>query len=1080
MTSNSSDSRLLLLAWRVRHTFILPAIVFVFALLPGTRSYSQTEGSHITNNHYRAIFWTEADGLSLPKKNVMLKDINGFLWIISPVGLNRFDGNTFKIYHPDKNGSGKIGGSYTFSMVEDSLHNIWIGTNKGLSRYDIKQDTFKNFLPDTISITSVATVMPFWATLNEIYCLEAGYKIVMFNIHTLEKKLLVSLERGLPPINNINTPNSIYHAPSNSVWILSGEENSDGGGLMQVSLSDKKETWYDWPCPHKNEEHSHYSYNMQYDKKRNCIWINTVDGLFSFSFEDKQFHAIGVISDFMPSINYETISGLELDLQDNLWLHTTNKGIVIYNPVEKTLSPLFSDPVLQHKISTDNMSIYADRDGMVWCGYLSGKGICQLIPYNPSATRVTFPVIHSTASTQAPFTNMVVAGNDELWVGTAEGLIYRYHPTTGEQRAISKNQFHGITSKHIIPLAINRQVGKGWIASWGPTKLYELNLQTNQCKEVPFKDMNHKDLGGLHINLSTVRPYRNGFMFLVDKVGIFTVTDDSSVAQQVLEIPYHITNIALADEKKLFLRLHFSYTHLSYYEEEGKWIRTTTPLDNIEWFCIYHDKVDKSYWVGAVKQLHHLDSNFKMIRSYTEKDGLPGIDVICIQKDDPGNLWLLSSQAGLIQVNAKTDILTVLSEKDGYHKQSYIWLPIQLKDDAGDIYYTGREGIDRINPGKLDLFPAPTVYLQSLEVNQAPFPLSTGINHLQELSLEYFQNAVTFEIGVIDHYAQGKANIRYKLEGLHDKWLYASGNYRLRFERLPPGTYTLVIQASNSGNNFNGPRKMVIIKVNPAFWNTWVFRALTSVFVISVFYLLIRWRVQQKFRNRLERAEKERQLSDLKQKATQLEMQALRAQMNPHFIFNSLNSINRFIMQNDKVQASRYLTKFSKLVRLILQNSQAALISLESELESLELYLSLEALRFNHHFAYKISIGTNVDSASFKVPPLLLQPYVENAIWHGLMHKEEKGQLDIEVSRENNHLYFKISDNGVGRQHASALAGKSEANYKSLGLKITAQRIASLQHEGDADATVVINDLVHADGSAAGTEVTIKMPVIHA
>jgi len=205
----------------------------------------------------------------------------------------------------------------------------------------------------------------------------------------------------------------------------------------------------------------------------------------------------------------------------------------------------------------------------------------------------------------------------------------------------------------------------------------------------------------------------------------------------------------------------------------------------------------------------------------------------------------------------------------------------------------------------------------------------------------------------------------------------------------------------------------------------------------------------------------------------------LRAQMNPHFIFNSLNSINRFILQNNRLQASEYLTKFSKLVRMILQNSQASLITLESELESLGLYLEMEALRFNYHFNYKISVPEDLDIEVLKVPPLILQPYVENAIWHGLMHKEEKGQLDIEISQENDHLYFKVADNGIGRKKASELASKSATRHKSAGLRITANRIAMIQNANGLESPVKINDLAEPDGTAAGTEVIIKMPVLY-
>jgi len=210
-----------------------------------------------------------------------------------------------------------------------------------------------------------------------------------------------------------------------------------------------------------------------------------------------------------------------------------------------------------------------------------------------------------------------------------------------------------------------------------------------------------------------------------------------------------------------------------------------------------------------------------------------------------------------------------------------------------------------------------------------------------------------------------------------------------------------------------------------------------------------------------------------------MEMQALRAQMNPHFIFNSLNSINRFILQNNRAQASEYLIKFSKLVRMILQNSQASFISLESELESLNLYLDLEAVRFEHRFSYKISYPKDMDIEVLKVPPLLIQPFTENAIWHGLMHREDKGQLDIDVSEENDHLYIKITDNGIGRKKAAELTSKSATKHKSMGLRITADRIAMLEKTNGSESPVKIIDLENEDGSAAGTEVIIKMPAIY-
>jgi len=236
---------------------------------------------------------------------------------------------------------------------------------------------------------------------------------------------------------------------------------------------------------------------------------------------------------------------------------------------------------------------------------------------------------------------------------------------------------------------------------------------------------------------------------------------------------------------------------------------------------------------------------------------------------------------------------------------------------------------------------------------------------------------------------------------------------------------------------------------------------------------------QERFKNLLKIQELEDEIKQTRlfKKSAELEMKVLRTQMNPHFIFNSLNSINRFILQNNKAQASQHLSKFSKLVRQILQNSQSSLITLENELETLELYLEMEALRFNYHFRWKIFTHPDVDINMIKVPPLIIQPFAENAIWHGLMHREEKGQLDIEIWRDKNDLFFKITDDGIGRKQSEAFASKSATRQKSMGLRVSADRISLLQPSDSKNPSLNINDLVNPDGSAAGTEVIVKIPV---
>jgi sensor histidine kinase YesM len=210
-------------------------------------------------------------------------------------------------------------------------------------------------------------------------------------------------------------------------------------------------------------------------------------------------------------------------------------------------------------------------------------------------------------------------------------------------------------------------------------------------------------------------------------------------------------------------------------------------------------------------------------------------------------------------------------------------------------------------------------------------------------------------------------------------------------------------------------------------------------------------------------------------KQAELEMQALRAQMNPHFIFNCLSSINRFILKNESKIASNYLTRFSRLMRMVLMNSQKPLISLEDELEMLGIYLEMERLRFKNSFDYAITFLNAIDSDNVFIPPLLLQPFCENAIWHGLMHKEGQGRLDIELSMQDNILNCVITDNGVGRERAEEMNSKTAEKEKSLGLKITTERLALFNREKKLHTFYKIEDLKDECGNATGTKIILKI-----
>jgi hypothetical protein len=222
--------------------------------------------------------------------------------------------------------------------------------------------------------------------------------------------------------------------------------------------------------------------------------------------------------------------------------------------------------------------------------------------------------------------------------------------------------------------------------------------------------------------------------------------------------------------------------------------------------------------------------------------------------------------------------------------------------------------------------------------------------------------------------------------------------------------------------------------------------------------------------------DKEQLTTNFKKQLAQAETKALRAQMNPHFIFNSLNSINSFVMDQKHEIASEYLIKFSKLIRLILDNSRSETISIEKELETLKLYVLLESARFDNKFKCIYHISENVNTHSIMIPPMLLQPFVENAIWHGLMQKEGEGTITLEIKKQDEEfLNISISDDGIGREKAAALKSKS-ATHKSHGLKVTSQRIEMMNKLNSSGAKVNIIDLKDEQGNPTGTKVELIIP----
>ncbi|CAN5541058.1 hypothetical protein BH10BAC3_BH10BAC3_14490 [soil metagenome] len=810
----------------------------------------------ITNaqDNYRAVHWDTENGLSNDLINGILKDANGFLWIATESGLDRFDGNTFKNYFTDTNNTPIQINNAAKKLIEDSLHNIWIGTPKGMSRYDLTADTFSHFFsrPEFKD----EAIMPFTATRNLVYCLESFSLITAYDIHTLRKKILMKLIPEDIVFNGMGALYSMFDSASNSVWMLEGSYEKPGGGLYQISLSNGERKHYSWPCYRNIPGHSHWSEAMKYDQKRNCFWINSPDGLMQFTLQDKQFHAVNAMNEVVSLKAYERFVGIDLDRQGRVWLCAAPKGMVVYDPNKQTITfPFSKDSVLQKDVSVANMCIYCDDHNMVWSGFWLSRGIYQLIPYSPTVQEYLADDKAGGLSDNAIF-NCVNGNNGTVWMGTISGLNI-FDPQKETFTVLQSKDLPGFKGNQIVPAGIDTMAKKIWLHS--NAGLFEMDLLTHKCKKIIFKDTGYKIIQQTEV----MKPnryvgycqYKNDCIipvYLNQQLCLFVVNSDSAIGHQILPgVPFNYERTSVGFDKYLFLQTP-EETTLTYINKNGNWIRMPNAMDSIKSRRIVSCKADSSFWIGSDRHLFHFDKNLKLIHSYAQKDGLPSVDMYSFATDNKGNIWF-TTQLYISQLNIATGKITRLTEVDGFTKKSFSPDAGAFNDIYGDVYFLSglhaSQGFAMVKPGNLNLsYPPSRAYIQSIEVNQAIFSFQSSTGNPGNLSLKYFQNNISIKTGVIDYYTKGNNILRYKLEGLNNEWQYAPANYIIRYDGLPNKSYNLLIQASNAAGEFNSPPNILHIKVSPPFWRTWWFYALLFLLVAMVVFELFQFMLKQKMK----------------------------------------------------------------------------------------------------------------------------------------------------------------------------------------------------------------------------------------
>lgn len=452
----------------------------------------------------------------------------------------------------------------------------------------------------------------------------------------------------------------------------------------------------------------------------------------------------------------------------------------------------------------------------------------------------------------------------------------------------------------------------------------------------------------------------------------------------------------------------------------------------------------------------------KLVAALTTQNGLTSNNCTALFAEPGGNTIWLGTDKGINRI-VRTDTGFVVKENytlsDGL--LSDIVQAITVADSM--VYIGSPKGLTFFRPDSVALNSTCRLSLTGIFVKDKYWAYDSS-----GFSLPHKNNDIRFNFAGISFKSGGEIIYHYRLKGLHDDWRITQEN-QLAFPTLPSGSYTLELKAVNKYGVESGV-KAISFAIEKLWWEKTGYRLLMLGALLLAVWAFIRLRLRY-IRERQKKAD------ELNRHIAELEQTALRAQMNPHFIFNSLNSIQQYVADRDITGANQFITDFSKLIRMTLDLSGQSLITLSEELLYIDTYLRLERARLENQFDYEFSIDPEINTRDFQLPPLILQPFVENSIRHGIKYLPEKnGMIRIKVIRLPGRIRISIEDNGIGRQASQQYKTAYHVQYQSKGMSISSGRIDLMNKTAAKKIQIEVLDLHNLSGAAAGTAVNIEIP----
>lgn len=951
----------------------------------------------------------------LPSNTVyqVFQDSKKYVWFTSEAGLSRYDGEYVQNFSMEDG----LTDNEIFGLYEDSQGRIWMRTYNGKPCYFQGEGVYDAYNDEVLEEMS----SPSWVTSiledshqNVYFALSRSGLMILTQDNEVIKIKSTELQQLL---NDYSEENNLNKKINKIPTVTGFKELSDG---QMCIFTSQAAFIYDIQA-HKISVKSIFSIEvnqLHFVNDKDILGTMSSNGNIIYHYKN---------DDFVPAFNGKTTLNIKnlipmhLNENNQLWLGSLSDGAFV-------IDDFFDNPTVTKSFLAEKSvsSFLLDSEGNQWFGTL-GHGVFMKQPNEV----LTFTKKQDLSTDD--LYSITVDDNNKIYVGGRDGLINVIQNGKVIQKLktdnLNERDYNRINN---IIVDANQNI---WASSdmgltvFGKSANYDIRNIKALSKSSDetlyaatstgvFKIKKNGQVEKIWNRRATaVSPNADGSVWIGTNKGLYFYDGESTSPLQT--------------ENELF---GYKVSDLDQTKDGTLCVCSGNGLiikrgNNVAHFTAGEDKIignvcktifieegSNTIWMGTsagISQitLEHKDTIIKKLLNYSQADNLASNDIRGIYAKN-GQVWVATS-AGLSYFEAKDDK--------------------KYKSNAPPIYITGVK-----------------IWEEHLEVADA-------------YNLNYNQNHIHIDYTGISHQSGKNIRYMYTMEGIDTGWHY-SDVPEIQYPDLQPGFYTFRVKAINiDGEESKFPAE-IEFTINSPWWAKWWFRLLSFLVVSIAAYLIISYTI----RNRKYKAEMQRQI-------VESEQMALRAQMNPHFVFNALNSIQHFITMEDEMSANYYLTRFSKLIRQVLENSKHSFITLNEEIETLKLYLELEMLRFEGKFEYKIDMEDDISDYDVEIPSMIIQPFLENAIWHGLMPKVGDSKLNIYFSQTDDFIICSVQDNGIGRKAAAEANKGRDKKHKSTGIANTVKRLQLLSNvKGDNDL-MVITDL-EENGKALGTLVTLKIP----